>query len=137
MVRALARVARGIAESARRGWPETESGSIDEWANRAADGNLKAEIQRISKTIADQEVERNRAGHYPTLDAVAGYTISNIQNFGATQVDTRIASVGVELNLPIYQGGLVSSLAHFNATVVDGGMIDLSADTYTPIATTT
>ncbi|MHB8826026.1 MAG: TolC family outer membrane protein [Thiobacillus sp.] len=84
-------------------------GSIDEWAARAVEGNLQAEIQRIAKTIADQEVERNRAGHHPTLDAVAGYTINNGQNFGATQVDTRVASVGLELNLPIYQGGLINS----------------------------
>jgi len=87
--------------------PETES--IDAWAARAAQGNLQAEIQRIAKTIADQEVERNRAGHYPTLDAVAGYTVNNNQNFGTLQVDTHVATVGVELNLPIYQGGLVSS----------------------------
>jgi outer membrane protein len=84
-------------------------GSIDDWANRAADGNLQAGIQRLAKAIADQEVERNRAGHYPTLDAVAGYTINNNQNFGVMQADTKAASFGVELNLPIYQGGLVSS----------------------------
>jgi outer membrane protein len=84
-------------------------GSIDEWAARAVEGNLQAEIQRIAKTIADQEVERNRAGHHPTLDAVASYAINNGQNFGPQQVDTRVASVGLELNLPIYQGGLTSS----------------------------
>ena len=88
---------------------EAEAGHIDEWATIAADGNLQAEIQRIAKVIADQEIERNRAGHYPTLDAVAGYTVNNNQNFGAQQVDTRTASIGVELNLPIYQGGLTSS----------------------------
>jgi outer membrane protein len=86
-----------------------EAGSIDDWAARAADGNLQAEIQRISKTIADQEVQRNRAGHYPTLDAVAGYAIDNNQNFGTVQIDTDVATVGLELNVPIYQGGLVSS----------------------------
>jgi outer membrane protein len=86
-----------------------EAGGIDDWAQRAAEGNLQAEIQRISKTIADQEVERNRAGHYPTLDAVAGYTVINNQNFGAVQIDTDTAVVGVELNLPLYQGGRVSS----------------------------
>lgn len=88
---------------------KTETGNIDEWAQRAADGNLQAEIQRLAKAIADQEVERNRAGHLPTLDAVAGYTINNNQNFGVQQVDTRTASIGLELNLPIYQGGLTSS----------------------------
>ncbi len=86
-----------------------EPGSIDEWAARAADGNVQAEIQRLAKVIADKEVERNRAGRYPTVDAVAGYTINNNQNFGNLQVDTRVASVGLELNLPVYQGGLVSS----------------------------
>lgn len=86
---------------------KSEIGTIDEWAERASQGNLQAEIQRLAKAIADQEVERNRAGHYPTLDAVAGYTVSNNQNFGTQQVDT--ASIGLELNLPIYQGGLVSS----------------------------
>lgn len=89
--------------------PNAESGNIDEWAARAAEGNLQGEIQRLAKTIADQEVERNRAGHYPTVDAVAGYSINNGQNFGNRQVDTRTATIGVELNLPIYQGGLTSS----------------------------
>jgi len=88
---------------------KADAGSLDEWANRAAEGNLQAEIQRIAKAIADQEVERNRAGHLPTLDAVAGYNINNNQNFGNQQVDTRTASVGLELNLPLYQGGLTSS----------------------------
>lgn len=86
-----------------------ESASIDEWAAQAAEGNLQAEIQRLAKAIADQEVERTRAARHPTLDAVAGYNVSNNQNFGTTQVDTRTASIGLELNLPIYQGGLIGS----------------------------
>jgi outer membrane protein len=88
---------------------KTESGPIDEWADRAAEGNLQAEIQRIAKVIADQEVERNRAGHYPTLDAVASYSIDNNIAIGAQPIDTRTGVVGLELNLPIYQGGLISS----------------------------
>src|SRR5512143_967469 len=88
---------------------KTESGNIDEWAARAAEGNLQAEIQRLAKTIADQEVERNRAGHYPTLDDVAGYTIDNNMPLAAIPIDIHTGMVGLELNLPIYQGGLTSS----------------------------
>ncbi len=88
---------------------KAEAGSIDDWAERAGKGNLQAEVQRIAKAIADQDVERNRAGHLPTLDAVAGYTVNNNQNFGTLQADMRTASLGLQLNLPIYQGGLVSS----------------------------
>ncbi len=86
-----------------------EPGGIDEWATRAADANLQAEIARISKLIADQQVEFNRAGHYPTVDAVASYSINNNQPYGAIPIDTRSGNVGLVLNLPIYQGGLVSS----------------------------
>lgn len=88
---------------------QAEANSIDDWAERAGKGNLQAEIQRLAKIIADQEIERARAGHYPTLDAVASYNINNGQNFGPQQIDTRVATIGVELNLPIYQGGLTSS----------------------------
>src|SRR5574340_369591 len=88
---------------------KVDAESIDSWAARAAEGNLQAGIQRLAKTIADQEVERNRAGHYPTLDAVAGYAVNNNQNFGTIKLDTRGASIGVQLNVPIYQGGLISS----------------------------
>ena len=45
----------------------------------------------------------------PTLDAVAGYSVNNNQNYGTIQADTRTASIGLQLNLPIYQGGLVSA----------------------------
>lgn len=86
-----------------------ESGSIDEWAERAASGSLQAEIQRLNKAIADQEVSRNRALLYPTLDAFAGYTVNNGQNFGSLQVDNRTATIGIELNVPVYQGGQGSS----------------------------
>ena len=88
---------------------KAEAGAIDDWAARATRGNLQAEIQRITKTIADKEVERNRAGHYPTLDAVAGYNVNNNQSFVTMQVDSRVASIGLQLNVPIYQGGLTSS----------------------------
>ena len=83
---------------------------IDDWVSRASNANLQTDIQRNLKLIADQEVERNRAGHYPTLDATASYSLNNnTQSFGGTNADTRAAVVGLELNLPIYQGGLISS----------------------------
>lgn len=88
---------------------EASPGAIDEWAERAAQNNLSAAIARIGKEIADQDVERNRGGHHPTLDAVASYMISNNQNFGPQQVDMRTATIGLELNVPIYRGGLVNS----------------------------
>jgi outer membrane protein TolC len=54
-------------------------------------------------------VERVRAGHLPTLDALAQFTRSDSDN--PTRVDTRYSqkTIGVQLNVPLYQGGLVQS----------------------------
>lgn len=111
---------------------KAEVGNIDEWANRAAEGNLQAEIQRIAKTIADQEVERNRAGHYPTLDAVASYNLNynqSVGTLGQIRTDVRTGIVGLELNLPVYQGGLTSSLVREAVANQEKARQDLEAAT--------
>jgi outer membrane protein len=89
-----------------------EPRAIEDWVGRADQHNLQAETQRTAKLIADQQVEFNRAGHYPTLDAVASYNLNNNQSVGSlglVRTDIRTAVVGLQLNLPIYQGGRVSS----------------------------
>ncbi|BBP05717.1 outer membrane protein [Sulfuriferula plumbiphila] len=83
--------------------------SIDAWIARAEQDSPALKAQRAGYEIAQREVERNRAGHYPTLDAVASYSDNRNQNFGGFQVNTKNAVIGVELNLPLYQGGLVGS----------------------------
>jgi outer membrane protein len=87
----------------------SEAHAMDEWATHAEEGNLNVAIQRYNKTIADQQIELSRAGHYPTLNAVASYRYGRNQSLGVTLADINTAIVGVEFNLPIYQGGLVNS----------------------------
>ncbi|HYP67154.1 MAG TPA: TolC family outer membrane protein [Thiobacillaceae bacterium] len=89
---------------------QPEPVDMDAWASRAQDGNVNVVLQRYLKTIADEEIRRTRAGHYPTLDLTASYTdIHNQSTFGATQIDSKDSVLGLELNIPIYQGGLISS----------------------------
>ncbi|MES2364335.1 MAG: TolC family outer membrane protein [Pseudomonadota bacterium] len=83
--------------------------SMEEWIAHAEQSSPVLKAQRAGYAIAQREVERNRAGHYPTLDAVASYSDNRNQNFGGFQVNTKSAVIGVEFNLPLYQGGLVSS----------------------------
>ena len=59
-------------------------------------------------------MERNRAGHLPTVDAYASY--SDAGSGSPTTVtggfvgnDTNTTVVGVQLSIPIYEGGAVSS----------------------------
>ena len=43
------------------------------------------------------------------MNAIAGYNYNKNQSLGVTLIDINTALVGVEFNLPIYQGGLVDS----------------------------
>jgi len=84
---------------------------LDFWVDRALADNLGVRIAAYNVDIATLEVDRQRAGHYPTVDLVASYQ-SQYAN-GSTSVganfDLRQAQLGVQLTVPIYQGGFVDS----------------------------
>ncbi len=81
---------------------------INEWSTTAESQNLDiiAAQHRLENTR--QEIKKQNAGHLPTLDLVAshGYNVSG-GRFGNTKI--RSTGVGLELNVPIFQGGLTSS----------------------------
>jgi outer membrane protein len=83
--------------------------NMDEWVNQSQSGNLQVLIRQQARQIADKEIDRARAGHHPTLDLTASYNDNYNQNFGAGQIDSKSTVLGLELSLPIYQGGLTSS----------------------------
>jgi outer membrane protein len=84
---------------------------MDRWVALAGENNPQVHISRAGLEFAAREIERNRAGHRPTLDAFATYSDSGsgsgIQGGSGTDTNSRV--VGVQLAFPIYQGGLVSS----------------------------
>ena len=83
--------------------------NMDDWVNRSQSDNLQVLIRQQARQIADKEIDRARAGHHPTLDLTASYNDNYNQNFGTQQIDSRSTVLGLELALPIYQGGLTSS----------------------------
>ena len=52
-----------------------------------------------------------RAGHYPTIDAVANYGKNNsaLSFLGTDTLETTSRNVGLQVNIPIFQGGYVNS----------------------------
>jgi len=85
--------------------------SIDPWVDAAEKNSFAVQAQQAAAEIADKEVERNRAGHYPTLDVVANYgeTRAGATQFGASRSEITGANIGLQLNIPIFQGGAVNS----------------------------
>ena len=83
---------------------------MDEWLKVAAQNNLNIHIQQDTLKLSEQEIERAKAGHLPTLDAVASYT-DNYANGGYTGFGNELKAgvIGLQLQIPLYQGGAISS----------------------------
>lgn len=84
--------------------------SVDTWLDSAEQNNQQLEIATLGEQLATKEVARSKGGHYPTLDLVAGYNRNamNGSSFGVGS-DTLASTIGVQLNLPIFQGGATES----------------------------
>ena len=79
-------------------------------AERAADDALQVAIGMTTEQVARRELTKQSAAHLPSLDLVVSHgqtRNANYVNFGPTNL--RQSSVGVELSMPIYQGGAVAS----------------------------
>jgi len=88
--------------------------SMQDWQQVAVQNNLNIQIQQDALKLAEQEVERANAGHLPTLDAVA--SISDSYSNGSPSVfstgnDLKSATIGLQLQVPLYAGGAISSRA--------------------------
>ncbi|TAN79411.1 MAG: channel protein TolC, partial [Gallionella sp.] len=83
---------------------------MEKWVDDAQLNSLQLAIAQAGAEIAEKEVARNRGGHYPTVDLVANYSQNNANggSFGVGS-DNTSKNVGVQLNLPLFQGGAVNS----------------------------
>ncbi|MEQ1560071.1 MAG: TolC family protein [Methyloglobulus sp.] len=65
---------------------------------------------RDTVKLSEQEIERAKAGHLPTLDAVASYndTYANASQYGFGS-NLKNGTIGLQLQIPLYQGGVVNS----------------------------
>ncbi len=83
---------------------------IDAWVSQSYRSSLQAIRAQQSLAIAETEISRQRAGHAPTLDAIGTLTQA-YQEDGVlgVEIETRTGVIGLQLNLPLYQGGAISS----------------------------
>lgn len=89
------------------------------WIEMAMTSNPQVRAARAGYDVADANVRLQRAGHYPTLDLIASYTDFTNNEFvlrdnfqrpiGTTSLGNEDTQIRLALNVPIYQGGVVSS----------------------------
>ena len=90
--------------------------SEEQWVAAAMEQNLALISSRLSLDIAKEAISNARTGHYPTLDLV-GTRFNNVQdadqinngNPSPANTDVTQDSIALQLTVPIYSGGAVSS----------------------------
>ncbi len=81
----------------------------DEWRNQAQSQNRQLLAARFAAEAAMQTVEVERGARFPTFDLVAGYDKTEQYDRLASDRDGDELSATVQFNLPLYQGGQISS----------------------------
>lgn len=90
-----------------------------DWVQTAVRQNLELQATAHAVNAAEQTLNQRKAGHAPTIDAVASYRkgdndsfgYSNPTDFGSNGYRDSVAqsSIGIELNIPLYSGGMTNS----------------------------
>lgn len=83
---------------------------MNTWVGAAEKDSITVQVAQANADLAAREVDRQRAGHYPTLDLVANYGES--KSFASTalgMIDTQYQNIGLQINVPLFQGGSVAS----------------------------
>lgn len=82
---------------------------LDDWRRAAQDQSPEIASLKARMAAAQLAVERARAGHYPSLDAVAQVVRSSNENVTAPRSSNLNHTIGLQLNIPLYAGGYVNS----------------------------
>ena len=84
---------------------------VETWARQAEDRSYSVQIAQANAEIARVEIKRQRDAYLPTVDLVASASQNRADgSISTTNSNTiRSGSIGVQLNVPIYTGGLIQS----------------------------
>ena len=101
--------------------------NMQNWVDIAEKQGYPVQIQESAAEIAQLEAKRQAAGHYPTVDLVAsyGWTSQTASQLSAIPSNVSSGVFGVQLGLPLYQGGAISSREREAAALYEKSKQDL------------
>ncbi len=108
---------------------QPQPNSIDHWVESALSQNILLEARRQAVEIAQAEIGRQQAGHYPSVDLVVTQNRKDTGGSlfgGGSNVET--ADLMLRIAVPLYSGGLVSALSGEAMKRYEGAREDLERD---------
>lgn len=84
-----------------------EPNDMAKWVEISESNNLKIIAALNQMEIDRKNISIMQSDHLPTIDLVANYNAQDVNSSFGLRGDTQ--SVGLQINIPLYQGGLVQS----------------------------
>jgi outer membrane protein len=98
---------------------------IDPWVSSAENQNYGVVASQLALESAKRDIERNRAGHYPTLDLLASSTHNHVGGQTLQSGTTNNKAIGVQWSVPIFNGFAVTSRVRESIALEDKARNDL------------
>jgi protease secretion system outer membrane protein len=103
--------------------------SFDHWQKLALERNHDLEAARLAVENARLEISKNKAGHFPRVDLIASYSKGMAESLNTYNQDSVNRTIGVQVSVPIYQGGAVSAATRQAAAGYERAKADLEVRT--------
>ncbi len=101
---------------------------LSAWLERGQERSPEVATRRQQVEMARREVQRNRAGHYPKLEAVAAASRTENETVNTLGMETSQRSLGLQLSIPIYSGGYVDASTRQSVASLNKAEEDLAAE---------
>ena len=85
-----------------------EPTDIEAWTEAAVGHNLSLGAAQLATDVAHQEIRRQNSQHMPTIDIVGGHGYNEQGGRFGSSSSTQ-SDIGLELNVPLFEGGRVVS----------------------------
>ena len=102
-----------------------EPDNIAKWSETAEVNNLSVIAAFNQMEVSRKAVDIQRSGHLPKLDIVGNYTLSDNGSAFGPRGDTQ--NIGVQINVPLFEGGAVNSRTRQASFEYQGAKENLTA----------
>lgn len=86
--------------------------NIEDWINAAAQNNLKLMAARYGVEVTREKIKMQASGHLPSLSLIGNYGKTDTFNNAPSSLNKNGGTLGLELDVPLFAGGAVSSKTH-------------------------
>ena len=104
-----------------------EPAAIEPWVSSAESANYGVVSAELAYESSKRDIQKSRAGHYPTLDLVANARRESVSGqYGSSGSSTRNA-IGIQYSVPLFNGFAVTSRVRESIALEEKSRNDLEA----------